>query len=31
VARGMTADAGFRRFRRVPLENPFNNLYEVAP
>lgn len=31
VARGMTADAGFSRFRRVPLENPFNNLYEVGP
>lgn len=30
VAHAMCTDAGFTRFRRVPLENPFNNLYEVA-
>lgn len=29
VARTMTTEAGFTDFRRVPLENPFNNLYEA--
>jgi 2-polyprenyl-3-methyl-5-hydroxy-6-metoxy-1,4-benzoquinol methylase len=29
--RELCAEAGFRTVRRVPLENPFNNLYEVAP
>lgn len=29
VARTMSAGAGFREFRRVPLEDPFNNLYEA--
>lgn len=29
VARTMTTAAGFTGFRRVPLENPFNNLYEA--
>jgi SAM-dependent methyltransferase len=29
--REMCADAGFSSVRRVPLENPFNNLYEVKP
>ena len=29
VARAMCADAGFTGFRRVPLEDPFNNLYEA--
>lgn len=29
VARAMTAEAGFTGFRRVPLDNPFNNLYEA--
>jgi hypothetical protein len=24
-------EAGFSSVRRVPLENPFNNLYEVTP
>jgi hypothetical protein len=27
----MCADAGFGSVRRVPLENPFNNLYEITP
>lgn len=29
--REMCSEAGFSTVRRVPLENPFNNLYEVAP
>lgn len=29
--REMCAEAGFKSVRRVPLENPFNNLYEVRP
>lgn len=29
VARAMCAEAGFSSFRRVPMENPFNNLYEA--
>jgi SAM-dependent methyltransferase len=31
VARTMSTEAGFTEFRRVPLENPFNNLYEARP
>jgi hypothetical protein len=27
----LCAEAGFGQFRRVPLESPFNNLYEIAP
>jgi hypothetical protein len=27
----LCAEAGFGSVRRVPLENPFNNLYEVRP
>ena len=30
-ARELCAEAGFRKLRRVPLENPFNNLYEIRP
>jgi SAM-dependent methyltransferase len=30
VARTMCADAGFTSFRRVPIDNPFNNLYEAS-
>ena len=29
--RELSAEAGFGSVRRVPLENPFNNLYEVRP
>jgi 2-polyprenyl-3-methyl-5-hydroxy-6-metoxy-1,4-benzoquinol methylase len=29
--RELCAEAGFSTVRRVPLENPFNNLYEVRP
>jgi 2-polyprenyl-3-methyl-5-hydroxy-6-metoxy-1,4-benzoquinol methylase len=29
--RELCAEAGFSSVRRVPLENPFNNLYEVRP
>lgn len=29
--RELCAEAGFSTVRRIPLENPFNNLYEVAP
>jgi hypothetical protein len=29
--RELCAEAGFTGVRRVPLENPFNNLYEVRP
>ncbi len=29
--RELCAEAGFSNVRRVPLENPFNNLYEVKP
>jgi hypothetical protein len=25
----LCAEAGFTNVRRVPMENPFNNLYEV--
>jgi SAM-dependent methyltransferase len=27
----MCSEAGFRSVRKVPLENPFNNLYEILP
>ena len=27
----MCSEAGFHSVRRVPLENPFNNLYEITP
>lgn len=27
----LCAEAGFHTIRRVPLENPFNNLYEISP
>lgn len=27
----LCSEAGFREVRRVPLENPFNNLYEIIP
>ena len=30
VAQQMFAEAGFSSFRRVPMENPFNNLYEAV-
>jgi SAM-dependent methyltransferase len=29
--RELCTDAGFGAVRRVPMENPFNNLYEVKP
>lgn len=29
--RELCTEAGFRRVRRVPIENPFNILYEVTP
>jgi len=29
--RELCAEAGFNNVRRVPLENPFNNLYEAKP
>ena len=29
--RELCAEAGFTNVRRVPLENPFNNLYEIRP
>ena len=29
--RELAVEAGFRSVRRLPLENPFNNLYEVTP
>lgn len=31
VVRVMCADAGFSELRRVPLDNPFNVLYEAVP
>jgi SAM-dependent methyltransferase len=31
VARRMTADAGFTRFKQLELDNPFNAYYEVRP
>jgi hypothetical protein len=30
-AQEMCADAGFGSVRRLPIENPFNNLYEITP
>jgi hypothetical protein len=27
----LCTEAGFSRVRRVPLENPFNTLYEIQP
>jgi 2-polyprenyl-3-methyl-5-hydroxy-6-metoxy-1,4-benzoquinol methylase len=29
--RAMADEAGFTRFRRVPIDNPFNTLYELKP
>jgi hypothetical protein len=29
--RELATGAGFGAVRRVPLENPFNNLYELRP
>jgi 2-polyprenyl-3-methyl-5-hydroxy-6-metoxy-1,4-benzoquinol methylase len=29
--RSLSAEAGFTVFRRVPIDNPFNNLYELRP
>ena len=29
--RELCAEAGFTEVRRVPIENPFNNLYEIRP
>jgi hypothetical protein len=29
--RELCAEAGFSNVRRVPMENPFNILYEVTP
>ncbi|PYX31334.1 MAG: SAM-dependent methyltransferase [Acidobacteria bacterium] len=29
--RKMSEEAGFSRVRRLPLENPFNNVYEIRP
>ena len=31
LARSMTADAGFTRFRKLPLDHPVNAFYEVRP
>ena len=31
LARTMTADAGFTRFRRLPIDHPVNAFYEVRP
>ena len=31
TAEQMCQDAGFTRVRILPLENPFNNVYEVTP
>ncbi len=31
LARTMTADAGFTRFRRLPIDHPVNVFYEVRP
>ena len=27
----LCAEAGFSSVRKLPLENPFNNIYEVTP
>jgi hypothetical protein len=29
--RHLATDAGFATVRRVPIESPFNNLYEIRP
>jgi len=29
--RELSAEAGFSHVRRVPMENPFNILYEITP
>ena len=29
--RALCAEAGFSKVQRVPMENPFNSLYEVWP
>ena len=29
--RALAEEAGFRSVRRLPLENPFNTLYELKP
>src|SRR5262249_17282671 len=29
--RSLSSEAGFTTVRRVPIENPFNNLYEIRP
>jgi hypothetical protein len=29
--RELATEAGFGQLRRVPLENPFNTLYEIRP
>jgi hypothetical protein len=29
--RELCTEAGFSHVRRVPMENPFNILYEIAP
>ena len=29
--RELAADAGFAGVRRLPMDNPFNNLYELTP
>lgn len=31
VARSLAADAGFTRFRRLPLDHPINAFYEIRP
>lgn len=31
VLRDLCMEAGFSCVRRVPLENPFNTLYEIQP
>ena len=30
TARELCHEAGFAGFRRIPLDNPFNNLYEAT-
>jgi hypothetical protein len=29
--RGLCLEAGFTEVRRVPVENPFNSVYEIRP
>jgi hypothetical protein len=31
TVRELCAEVGFSTVRRVPLDNPFNNLYEIRP